>query len=358
MTMPIDDLMGSGDNDGSGRDSTTKEKRRRRRNRIILLTVLAMLLGIVVAVAGGGLWLVNRYLGAGNIERIPNAFDIPETDRPSETTKDSLTILLGGLDGGTVVDDDQPGAARTDTIMMVHFPEGRDRGYVVSIPRDTYIDIPGHGPNKINAAYSFGGPALFVQTVEQLTDLRMDHLMLIDWTGFTGLTDAVGGVPMEFSETTILNDGSELPPGRHVLDGEQALEYVRVRKSLPNGDFDRVKRQQNFLRSLMNEVIANGRISSFGRVTDIADAVGDAVRVDENLSALDMARMAWSMRDLRAGDVTFLTVPTRGTGRAGQQSIVNYDDALATELWTALAEDEMNAFLAENAELVTGEQVR
>ncbi|NDL56739.1 LCP family protein [Phytoactinopolyspora mesophila] len=356
MTTLSDDLMPPAD--GSDDADAVNTKRRRRRNRIVLLTSLGVLFGLVAAVAGGSWWAVNRYLGGGNIERIPGAFDIPEESRPADLRDGSLTFLLGGLDGAEVVDVYQPGAARTDTIMVAHFPEGRDRGYVVSIPRDTYIDIPGHGDNKINAAYSFGGPSLFVQTLEQLTGIRMDHLALIDWEGFRGLTDAVDGVTVSVAEPAILNDGSELPPGQHVLDGEQALNYVGVRKRLPEGDFDRVKRQQHFLRSLMNELVASGSFTSFGRMTGIADAVGETVRVDDELSAVDLARLGWSMRDLRSPDITFLTVPTNGTGRAGQQSIVIYDPDRADQLWSALASDEMDAFVAEHPDLVTGEQVR
>ncbi|WP_166354990.1 LCP family protein [Phytoactinopolyspora limicola] len=358
MTTLADDLMPPGDGTSDGDGEHTRARRRKRRNRIILFTALGVLLGLVVVVAGGGWWLLNRYLGGSNIERIPGAFDIPEDSRPADGPEGSLTFLLGGLDGPDVVDVYQPGAARTDTIMLAHFPDGRERGYVVSIPRDTYIDIPGHGDNKINAAYSFGGPPLFVQTIEQLTGIRMDHLALIDWEGFRGLTDSVGGVPMHFSEPTVLNDGSELPPGHHVLDGEQALKYVSVRKQLPEGDFDRVRRQQNYLRSLMDELMSSGTFTNFGKMTSVADAVGDTVRVDESLSAMDLAGLGWSMRHLRTGDMTFLTVPTSGTGWAGQQSIVIYDAERADQLWNALVNNDMDAFVDANPDLVTGRQVR
>lgn len=329
---------------------------RRRRNRRILIGVLVTLVALLLVVAGGAFFFVNRL--SSNIERIPDAFDIPETARPAELPGDSITFLLGGLDGADKVDVYEPGAARTDTIMLAHFPEGRDRGYLVSIPRDTYIEIPGHGENKINAAYSFGGPALFVQTVEELTGIRIDHLALIDWNGFEALTDELGGVTLTFDEDTELADDTTLPAGTHTLTGAQALQYVRDRKDLPGGDFDRVKRQQNFIRALMNELISSGTLTDPGKVNGIAGAVGQAARVDEELSAFGMVDLALSMRDLRANEMTFLTVPTDGTGMAGAQSIVVYDQERADQLWTALRDDDVDAFLTANPDLVTGTDVQ
>lgn len=329
--------------------------RRRRRNRRIVLGTLAALLVLALAAAGFTAWFVNRL--SSNIERIPGAFDIPDDERPAESGGDAITFLLGGLDGAEKVDVYEPGAARTDTIMLAHFPEGRDHGYLVSIPRDTYVDIPGQGENKINAAYSLGGPSLFVQTVEQLTGIRVDHLALIDWNGFESLTDELGGVTLDFGEPTVLADDTTLPPGEHTLGGAQALEYIRERKNLPGGDFDRVKRQQNYLRALMTEILSSGTLTNPGKMNGIAGAVGEAARVDDDLTAFGMVRLGTSMRNLRAGDMTFMTVPTDGTGMAGSQSIVVYDAERADQLWESLMADDMETFLAANPDLVTGDQV-
>ncbi|WP_298329371.1 LCP family protein [Haloactinopolyspora sp.] len=331
---------------------------RRRRNRRIFFGVLAGLVTLVLVAGVSVAWFVNRV--SSNIPRIPDAFDIPDEQRPPEAGGDAVTFLLGGLDNADGLDSAevfQPGAARTDTIMLVHVPDGRDHGYVVSIPRDTYVDIPDHGANKINAAYSFDGPALFVRTVEQLIGFRIDHLALIDWSGFEELTDELGGVTLTFDEPTVLADDTTLPAGEHVLDGETALQYVRERKGLPAGDFDRVKRQQNFLRALMNELLSAGTFTSPNTMNGLADAIGETARVDEGLGAFDMVRLGLSMRGLRADDMTFLTVPTDGTGEAGGQSIVVYDEQRAGELWAALQADDMDAFLTANPDLVTGHDV-
>ena len=332
--------------------------RRRRRNRRVFFGVLAGLVTVALVAVIGVTWFVNRV--SSNIPRIPGAFDIPDDERPPEAGGDAVTFLLGGLDNADGLDGAeafQPGAARTDTIMVVHVPDGRDRGYIVSIPRDTYVEIPGHGENKINAAYSFEGPALFVRTVEQLIGFRVDHLALIDWNGFEALTDELGGVTLTFDEPAVLADDTTLPPGEHVLDGATALQYVRERKGLPAGDFDRVKRQQNYLRALMNELLSAGTLTSPSTMTGLADAVGEAARVDEGLGAFDMVRLGMSMRGLRAQNMTFLTVPTDGTGEAGGQSIVVYDEQRADELWRALRDDDMDAFLTANPDLVTDRDV-
>lgn len=352
MTDLADDVLGRG-GERSG-DENRPESRRRRRNRRILFVILTTLLVFVLTLAGGSWWLVNRI--SSDLERIPGAFDIPESQRPAGN--DSLTFLLGGLDGVDQVDVYEPGAARTDTIMLVHIPEQHNRAYLVSIPRDTYVDIPGHGQNKINAAYSLGGPALFVQTVEQLSGIRIDHLALIDWSGFEVLTDALGGVPMHFDEPVPVADGgSALSAGDHVLSGSEALQYVRERKQLPGGDFDRVKRQQNYLRALMTELLSTGTLTSPSTILDVSGVIGKTARVDEELSTTDMVSLGYSMRNLRADNVTFLTVPTAGTGWAGPQSIVVYDEPRAQQLWKALLEDDMDSFLAANPDLVTGETV-
>lgn len=353
MTNRSDDFFAASDDE---QETRSRRDRRPRRGRRALVIALSCLLVLVLGAAGAAWWFVNRV--SSNIERIPDAFDIPEDDRPAEVDDGSVTFLLGGLDGADKVDVYEPGAARTDTIMLVHVPEGRERAFVVSIPRDTYIDIPGHGQDKINAAYSFGGPSLFVQTLEQLTGIRIDHLALIDWSGFEDLTDALGGVPLHFDEETILADGTELPAGDHVLSGAEALQYVRDRKDLPGGDFDRVKRQQNYLRGLMNEMLSSGTLTDLGTVTDLAGAVGEAARVDEELSATGMAQLGFSMRGLRGDNVTFLTVPTDGTGTTdGGASIVVYDKERADQLWKALVDGDIDAFVAANPDLVTGEQV-
>ena len=217
-------------------DDESARRRRRRLGRRALLVAIGVL-AVLALVAGGGTYLVVDRV-TGDIDRIPQVFDpIPEEQRPQKPTADEpgadgLTFLLAGLDRrsdvpttGTEAEAEawRPGEARTDAVLVVHVTGDRDEAYVVSIPRDSWVDIPGRGPNKINAAYSLGGPTLFVQTVEQLTDLRIDHLAVVDWHGFRNLTDAVGGVTLTFDQEVVAR-GRTFPPGTHTLSGEEALD--------------------------------------------------------------------------------------------------------------------------------------
>jgi LCP family protein required for cell wall assembly len=335
-----------------GAERTDENPTRRRVRRILVISLIA-LLAVVLSLFGATWWVVRDV--SNSIERIPGAFEIPEEERPAKTDDGSMNILLAGLDGEDSADE---GHARTDAVMVVHIDQGRDHAFVVSIPRDAWVPIPGRGENKINAAYAFGGPALYVQTVEQLTGLRMDHLAVLDWSGFRSLTDALGGVELTFSEPIVTHDGPTYDPGRHTLSGDEALQYVRERKALPAGDFDRVKRQQNYLRALMRALLNSDTLSDPGRLMEVAGSIGEAARVDDEFSATDMVRLGISLRGLRAEDVTFLTVPTDGTGWAGSASIVNYDHENARLLWTAVRDDDVESFVAAHGDLVTGESVR
>ena len=331
-------------------------RRRRRRARRLLLAVVLVLLALL-ALPVGGLWVASeRY--AGNVERIPSALPaVPEQQRPQKApagpASKSLTFLLVGSDARsdapTTGDGETywaPGAQRTDTIMLVHLTGRRDKAYVVSIPRDSWVAIPGRGKNKINAAYAFGGPPLLVQTLEQLTGVRIDHVAAIDFQGFRTMTDALGGVDITVREPTAAPGGGTWAPGTYTLDGDEALAYVRERYRLPRGDFDRVQRQQNFLRSLMNQALSSGTVTNPVKLSRFVRAVTNSVGVDEGLSNGDIRRLALGLRSLRRGDVEFLTVPVAGTGYEGAASVVYLDDKRANALWQALRADDVETFLA------------
>jgi LCP family protein required for cell wall assembly len=356
------------DSDGAPDDEAARRRRRRLGRRALLVAFGALL--VLALLAGGGTYLVVDRV-AGDIDRIPLVFDpIPEEQRPQKPTADEpgadgLTFLLAGLDRrsdvpttGTEAEAEawRPGEARTDAVLVVHVTGERDEAYVVSIPRDSWVDIPGRGLNRINAAYSLGGPTLFVQTVEQLTDLRIDHLAVVDWHGFRNLTDAVGGVTLTFDQEVVAR-GRTFPPGTHTLSGEEALAYVGERYGLPGGDFDRVRRQQNFLRALMQGLLTRETLTDPGSLAEVTGAVARAASVDDSLSGTAMIRLALEMRGIRSDDVTFLTVPTLGTGRAGAASIVVYDHEGADSLWRAVESDSLDRWLADNPEQSLGDQV-
>ncbi|MCI0687523.1 MAG: LCP family protein [Sporichthyaceae bacterium] len=229
---------------------------------------------------------------------------------------------------------------------MVHLSADRERAYVISFPRDSWVEIPGHGRNKINAAFSLGGPTLYVRTMEQLTGIRIDHLAIIDWDGFIGLTNALGGIDVTIPQTVYdsANDRT-WEAGQYHLNGTDALDYVRQRYGLPRGDFDRVQRQQNFLREIMHKTLSTGTLSNPLKLARVLDAVTKTVSVDDTLSNSELRGLALSLRSLRQRDVEFLTAPTLGTGMEGAASVVYLDEDRAERLFEAIKNDDVQGYL-------------
>jgi LCP family protein required for cell wall assembly len=311
------------------------------------VTVLAALLGT------GVLYLEHRL--TKNIDRIGGVFDGLE-NRPRAprhgSAANAVNILLMGTDRRSTVEttgEDAeaplwlPGAQRTDTLMLVHVDGDRRGATVISLPRDSWVHIPGYGMNKINAAFSLAGPSLAVQTLETLTGVRIDHLAVIDWEGFRELTDAVGGVTVTVPATVY--DGARgitWTAGQHTLDGEQALAYVGQRYGLPGGDLDRVRRQQYFLDTLMEDSLHTQMRKSPTMVLDFVDTLTRYLSVDEEWGSHDMARLALSLRGLRSADIRYVTAPVSGLGWEGAQSVVRLDAVRGAALWRAVRQDRMD----------------
>lgn len=185
--------------------------------------------------------------------------------------------------------------------MLVHLSGDERSASTVSLPRDSWVPIPGHGSAKINAAFSWGGPPLLIQTVERLTGIRVDHFGVIDWHGFRSLTDAVGGVPVTIERDSYdPEQDRHFTAGTHVLDGEQALAYVRQRHGLPGGELDRIKRQQQFLQSLVGRIRADVSLTDPLGTDRMLDAITRAVSVDDRMSNGDLRALAFGLRRLRA----------------------------------------------------------
>ncbi|MFH5824249.1 LCP family protein [Georgenia sp. AZ-5] len=332
-----------------------RRPKRSRGTRTALVVTLGIVLLLVAGVAGAALFVQSR-INAG-IERIDDPF-AGLTDRPAhpEPTaagdEQPVNILILGSDSRISAGDPsqwQAGAQRTDAIMIAQVSGDRQNAFVMSIPRDSWVDVPGHGMNKINAAFSFGGPTLMIQTVEQLTGIPIDHFAIADFESFATLTDELGGV-----EITLPNGmdsgGVVLEPGTHLLDGEQALAYARQRYDVPGGDFGRVQRQQNWIRGIMQAAFREDVLTDPGRLMSFLQSVTRTVAVDDGFTIGDMTSLALSMRDIRPPDVTFMTAPNAGTGRSpdGAQSIVLLDDARFGALSNAFAADNVANYLEVN----------
>ncbi len=324
--------------------------------------LLAGLLVIVLA-AGGWLYYLNHQLG--DIDAFLSPDDsLAEEDRPERPDNESMNILLAGADNGENDGDGvsteqaldaeewQPGLLRSDTIMFIHVPANRKAAYLVSIPRDSYVTIydengEPQGKDKINAAFSAYGPAGYTSTIEHLTDLRMDHLAVVDWTGFKDISTALGGVEVYIPDS--FYDSSQdiqWDRGYETLEGDTALAYVRTRYGLAGGDFDRIARQQNFLRAMMTKMLDQGVFTDMFTFSNMLKAVVRNLSVDEGFTTGEIRGLVLSLRGMTSDDVTFLTAPLGSYDETDSgSSIVRLDPRQSEALWTAVAEEEIDDYV-------------
>ena len=347
----------SGADTTSARSAGSALRRPGRGWRIALLSVLAIFLVLTLATGGLALWV--RHSIASGIEFIADPFAGIPARAPQQKVaageEPAVNILVLGTDSRTSASDPsqwKEGAQRTDAIMIVQVSGDRKTVSVMSIPRDSWVEIPGHGQGKINAAYSYGGPSLTIHTVENLTGIHIDHFAVANFESFVALTDEIGGVRINLKTPQTLA-GKELGAGAQVLDGQQALAYTRERSSLPNGDFDRVKRQQTWMRSIVSRVLTNGTLSSPTALYSFLKTASRTVAVDESFTLNQMQSLALETRHRHSNDIRFMTVPTAGTGTSTDgQSIVTLDADADTPLFNAFAEDRVSAYLTEHPDAV------
>jgi LCP family protein required for cell wall assembly len=335
-TQPVDD-------DDKGRSEAAPAHRSMLRRALAAVGVLALVLTVLV---GGGIWfLTDRY--TGNIDRIADVFqDLDEDSRPAPptpqqaTAEDPITFLLVGSDTRETADEGVAEGGRSDAIMLARFAGDRRHAQLLSIPRDSWVEIPGRGMNKINAAYAFGGPTLLIQTVEQLTGVRIDHYVTIDFQGIIQVTDDLGGVDVVVAEETT-NGPYTFPAGVNHLDGEQARWYLGQRYGLEGGDFDRVRRQQQFLQAMFAQLFSSGTFTDPARLDAALRTVTENVAVDDTLGNTDLLSLAYSLRGLRPENVESFTAPVLGTGREGAASVVYLDSVTGERMWTYLRSDSL-----------------
>lgn len=350
--------------DDLGTHRVRSSRRRSRRTRFrhwvrthkALSVLLAAALALLVLVIA---WLVYLNSQLGDVDRFN--LDLDRPGRPDRVPGAALNILLLGVDDADYRDDVGPqlhdlvtgdwqaGAFRSDTMMVLHLNATRDQAQVVSIPRDSWVRVPGHGMNKINAALSLGGPELAAKTVEDTFELHLDHVMLIDFQGFRDLTDTLGGVDVVVPETVAdSKNGKVWRQGTHRLDGDDALLYVRQRYGLPGGDFDRIHRQQNYLRAVLDQLAHRRTLLNPVRVTRLTRGLSDLIAVDDSLTTAELRSLAVSARGLRSRAVRFLTVPNSGSGMVGQASVVKLQQAQARDMFGEIAWDRFEGWYADH----------
>jgi LCP family protein required for cell wall assembly len=269
---------------------------RRRRRRTVLTMVLVLLLAWPIGLL---LWANTRIQ---HVDALATTADTP-----------GVTYLLAGSDSrggdGGIVEDGTEGA-RTDTIMLLHVPPSGPPA-LISLPRDTYAEIPGEGANKLNAAYSWGGPPLLVGTVEELTGMHVDHYVEIGLGGVANVVDALGGVelcldpavnqvdfPLNDTDSGLVWDA----PGCRVVDGATSLAFTRMRKADREGDIGRGKRQQQLIAALSSEAATPGLVVNPFRQVGLVDAGLGALEVSHGTGIIDLGRMALAFRGATGPD--------------------------------------------------------
>ncbi|MCC9204391.1 LCP family protein [Arthrobacter sp. zg-Y769] len=323
--------------------TTSPEPRRGKRHPVRNTMLVLLTLVLVAAVAAGGyLWHLARTFDNGT-NTIADA--LPE-NRPEKAAaaEGSQNILLMGSD----TRDPASGDARSDAMMLVHVPGDRSGVYVMSIMRDTWVEMPGHGEQKINAAMAIGGVSLTVDTVQTLFDIPIDHVAIIDFEGFQGLTDALDGVTLN-NEVAFQSEGAQgeyFAAGPITVEGESALKYVRERYAFTDGDYQRVKNQQAFLSGVISGVLNKATLTNPVKVSNVVGAISPYLSVDEELDASAAGALALGLRNVRAGDVHMFTLPNAGVGTSSDgQSIVVPDYAAIAEIAAALDADDVAGYV-------------
>jgi len=330
--------------------SAPRSSTRRRRTVIALLASLGVVLLALTAALVYGYQTVTDI--ADNFEKVPDAFP-DEASRPTVDPGESiavdgrtpLTVLLLGSDGLTTSQSQR--GQRSDATMVVRISAERDRVDVVSIPRDTWVPIPGRGEAKINAAYSFGGFPLAVSTVEDLLGVRIDHVASIDMGGLIDMTDALGGIDVKLDEGFTSSSGTyTFTEGVNHLNGKEALALARERKQLAEGDLSRVENQQLVLQALLVEALSRDTLTDPRSAVDFASTTAGYTRVDDGVTADFIRDLAWQMRGFDMSELHFHTMGLAGFGRSADgQSILVTDPAATERLAAALRTDTMETYV-------------
>ncbi|MFE4196507.1 LCP family protein [Paenarthrobacter sp. NPDC056912] len=353
MTLPTDTETPSVDS----RPRRQKSGKKTARN-----VLLGFAAAVLVADLIGGAYIFNlaQTFNSGTT-KIESAFP-EESTRPQKTEpvngSAAMNILVMGSDtrGTSEVDvaTEAPSDQRADTLMLVHIPADRKNVYAVSLMRDLWVDIPGHGESKINAALALGGVPLMVQTVESLFQQRIDHVAMVDFEGFKGLTDALGGVEVDvkipFAPNSGPMKGHLYQAGKQTFNGDEALAFVRERKSFSDGDYQRVRNQQAYMKAVISKTIARETLTNPVTVNSMVSAVSPFVSVDKSFDAATIGSLALGMKDIRASDTVMFTLPTLGTGTSlDGQSIVVADTTAISDIATALSKDQLGTYVTAHA---------
>lgn len=341
-----------GEQTGDRPDQEQSRPRRRGRRLVLGFLTAVVVLAVVGLLAGTGYVVSVSNSVSQNLQRtgdLPPDVPVDPTEAPRPQKAAAATgavnyVLLGS---DSLTSDVRQG--RSDVLMVLHLAGDRESAALISFPRDLYVAIPGHGRNKITAAYALGGTALTLRTLEGLLGTRMDHVALVDFAGFIDLTDQLGGVTVENPHASV-SQGYSFPVGRITVRGEEALAYVRERKQLPRGDLDRAERQRLVARAVLEKGLSRETLTNPVAFNRFVGGLARSVAVDQDLTSSELRRTAVSLR-FKPSEISTLQAPIKGFGTSPSgQSIDVVDQARMEELAEALRDDRMDAYVAEHPE--------
>jgi len=311
---------------GNGTRRGGKRRGRPKARHTVAKVVLASLVTVGMVTGLGVVYLYRHFndnLDVVNLEgQMKGRPDKKDVDTGP---KEPLNILVMGSDTrdgeGNNIDNLTGGGERSDTTIMFHLSANREFAYGISIPRDTLVDrpdcydkngdvIPGEENAMWNEAFSLGGPACTMQQFEQLTGIRLDHYVVLDFAGFQDMVDAIDGVevciPEDISDPA---HGINIPAGTREIEGKEALNYVRARYTLGDGsDIGRIKRQQAFIAAMANKVLARGTLARFDRLVGFLDAATKSLQTDFD-SIFKIGRVGIGFKNIGLDNIKFVTVP-------------------------------------------------
>lgn len=311
---------------GHGPVPRRRAGRGRSRALIRIGRTVAALVSLTVLVASGYAWATyhNFSTSISRIDAIPKA----KQGGSNVDGADQNILIVGNDDRQNMTDAEvralhtgrNGGSMNTDTMMILHVPADGAKATVISLPRDSWVNIPGFGMNKLNAAYGFGyrrghsvaaGARLLTQTIHNITGLTIDHYVQVSLLAFYRISLAIGGVDVCLLHATRdSHSGLKLPTGHSVIQGVQALGFVRQRHGLPRGDLDRIVRQQYFLSVAFAKIASAGTLLNPYKLQRLLTAVSSSLQVDQGL---DLLKLATQAQNLTAGQVRFTTIPVAGT---------------------------------------------
>jgi LCP family protein required for cell wall assembly len=329
---------------------------RRRRGARVLSWLAALTSFAILASAGAGYGLVNFY--DGKLSRI-GGLDLDD-NRPEDLPRDARNILIVGSDsrgdlkpgeGTQGIGDEFVTGQRSDIVILAHLYGDSAQAQLVSFPRDAWVEIPAHvdaesgepvpaDMSKLTNAL-LGGPPLLIDTIETMTGLHIDNYMQIDFDGFQEIVNKLDGVEVCLSEAAKEKDsGIDLPAGRSVVKGDQALAFVRQRKGLPRGDIDRIARQQQFIGAIVRKVLSAGTLANPLKLNGVISVATVSLNIDDGLIFDELKDLALRFRSFDSGGVAFSTVPVAdGNAVRERQSVVLIDEAQADQLFDQIRRD-------------------